>query len=426
MSEMMVIPSSLMAVAKALGMTGQNFMGAKQEAQDSKRKRDMEDLQTFLALMPYMQGGQQPPQQPAQNISFAGLPGLSMAPPNMSTADFQSPAQAQPNIFEAGRVQDIVTRITGMKAPRLGPSAEMRRAETEANVGAATSSSRIANANLQPLVTQSGLETSAAERDAMKYKNAVQPVGDKQKYIAAEAPNYVANAITAETPATNKNRSMLIQRAYQNFINGAPDTPFKSSVRPDDFAGAVDASIAAEKQFELDSQKVRAAAIAAGARGEPDYVKMGEQLRLTLEKRMKDFENQKKTQFALIQMFEADPKNNPLSSEMKADYDEYKNIRNSLSALGEVQAGMMMNGGMPTREDMSALAQAQAAARTNVSGNQGGTPNPTDDGAVDALAQQLRGRDPVAIRAFIAAEVRKGNISQVEGEAVLKKATGGK
>ncbi len=418
MADILEMPNSWMNLAKGLGLGLQNYQQNFNSAQDRKLKQDQDALQTFMTLMPYLQGGATPPQMggapampqnPVPNMinpdGFNMIPGMGpgmqsgqsnpFAPPNPPTP---MPAGAgtpfNPGNGTPQSIQDIVARLTGVSGARIGPSAAMRRDTTEADVAARTADNRVTASGQavtqgNQAITQGALDITGKQQANVKgaYENEIQPVGDKQKYIATEAPNYVANV---GLPATEQNRTKLIEGAYAGFMKAAPVTRFKTQVTKADFAGAVDAAIADEKKYQLDAMQARAAAVRASTNGQPDYLKAASELRLNINNRLQELKNHKN--FTVFSDMSIDMSKYP---EMQALQQEYNDLTNRSNGLQNVMVDVMRNGGGISREGIKIL-----GGMLDGNTGTGTTPPPAVDEETQ-IANRLRGRPPVEIEAAI-------------------------
>ena len=402
MGDILQLNSPLFNIMKALGQGGTNFLGAKSGEEDKKRSQDQEDLRSFLALMPYLNGG-----------------GAGSVGPNGEL--FPAKPMGTPK-----RIQDIVSSMTGMPNPIFGPTAAMREGNAKASLAEGTLNDAITQSKQGITLGSQAIVAGGLKNSAGQYDIATTPVKDKQTYIAKEAPNWVSGVISDSLLPTDKNRQAIIQQAYKSFNTTAPDTLYKSSVRPEDFAGAVDAAITEEKKLVMDRAKVAAYARQVSQSGTPDYLKAASEMRMTLNNRLQDMKADKNLMnIVALQESGHVTDENALPPEIVGKYNIYKSLLHQSDALMRVQSDIMVNKGVPSKEGMQVLSNALSATGADVS-SETSHGVAINNAAVDTFIAALRMKPKVAQDAKLDVALQEKLLTQEEVNAIRRALSGGK
>lgn len=405
------LPDPFFNIMKALGQGGENFIQNKRIVDDRQRAEEdrlrqqkMQDLQTFISLMPYMQG------------ATSTGPNGEVLP-----ATFSPPE----------KIASVVQDLTGQANPLFGPSPDMILKTAQAKVAGSTVGDQITQS--KNATESSGLTVQGQKQGITKnqYDIDTSVVKDKQTYIAKEAPNYVSAVVTEQTPPTDKNRQTLIDSAYKNFVATAPDTPYKKSVRRDDFAGAVDALIAEEKKLGLERARVNAYARQVSTSGVPDYMRAASEIRMNIKNRLDELKGDKDL-MNVVSMFEAnpegqnDPKNQAIIQTYGPKVQEYQRLLRASNGLMSVQTDIMVNGGVPSKKGIEMLSRAMDEAQGLSSGGGSAGGGGGMSSAIQTFADALRNMPSVAVEARIAAAKKQNLLSEEEERQVRSLLRGGK
>lgn len=425
------IPNSLgnlfAAISQAIATHRQKNIEDTQRAhaeEDRQRGIAQGGVENFLKMLPYQSsytpGQPQQPDTQAPNplVSDNPLaPKLPFLSPNVTVPG----AAATPEQFNTPAVPQQIqafAKTLGLDLSKIQlPSAIQNDLRTNAEAGA-TSGVRTQMPGVQLQAAKQGIQQGdvairAGEQgilnsqlDAAGKSQALAnaPVTTAVEYAHKIAPNYVSAALATGIPLDRKNMDKIINESWKQFQTNAPDSPFKSALRRQDFADAVTEQLVEQQKLAIQ----KAAAERRDGQDTSVTRLMGAYSNIAsgIGNKIKEWDKANDMLLTLSSMG-----TDKLTPEQKTKFAEREKLVHDQDLMTQTSATIGL--GQPPSAKAAALIQQY------MSGADAGAAKPTGNTIEDSVAQ-IKSFTSTKQEALINANVSKGNITPADANAMRR------